>query len=166
MGLRMAKRLALSGVLLMTGCSSKVDDSPPDPPQSFVQLILEISGGYGPEPCSNGDDHYEVTQATKQLGWTGCDYGKTPSEPITGERTLSDAELDSVNDAFHGIALSTAKSCGADAPLITLDVTTHQGVERYVDDFYSDCPWGAHAGRTFVTGLGDLAGVLSELAKL
>jgi hypothetical protein len=130
-----------------------------------VQLILEISGGFGPEPCSNGNDHYEVKQATKQLDWTGRDYGKSPSEPINGERALSEAELDSVNEAFLGIALSTAKSCGADAPLITLDVETNQGVERYLDDFYSGCPWEAHAGPTFVTGLGALAGVLSELSK-
>ena len=32
-----------------------------------MQLTLEISGGYGPEPCSNEKDHYEVMH----VGWDG-----------------------------------------------------------------------------------------------
>jgi hypothetical protein len=151
--------------VLLAACSSSRVENPPDPPQSFVQLTLEISGGYGPEPCSSGKDHYEVTEANSLLSWTGCDYSKTPSEPLVGERALTKTELASVNDAFHGIAISAAKTCGADAALLTLDVQTNQGVERYVDDFYSACPWEAHAGRTFVTGLGNLARVLSELSQ-
>lgn len=153
-------------VVLAAACSSSgLENSQPDPPQSFVRLTLEISGGYGPEPCSNGKDRYEVVAATSHLSWTGCDYGKTPSEPVAGERALTDTEVASVNDAFHAIALSAAKTCGNDASLFTLDVETNQGVERYVDDFYSACPWEAHAGRTFVTGLGDLGAVLRELSQ-
>jgi len=159
-------RFGSISVVLVAACSSSTgENSQPDPPQTFVQLTLEISGGYGPEPCSNGGDHYEVATEGSLLSWTGCDYSKTPSEPISGERALTESELQSVNDAFHGIALSTAKTCGADAAVLTLDVKTNQGVEHYVDDFYSGCPWQTHDGRTFVTGLNNLGAVLRELSQ-
>jgi hypothetical protein len=69
------------------------------------------------------------------------------------------------NVPLLGIAIRTRCQAAASTEAARLDVTTNQGVERYVDDFYSDCPGEAHAGRTFVTGLGNLAGVLSELSK-
>jgi hypothetical protein len=33
----------------------------------------------------------------------------------------------------------------------------------YADDFYSGCPWEAHAGRQFVTGLPDLDATFARL---
>jgi len=79
---------------------------------------------------------------------------------------MSGAELASVDIAFEKVALSTAKTCGADFPVLTLDVTTPSGtVHLYVDDFYSSCPWDVHVGRTFVTGLGKLGNVLAQISE-
>lgn len=139
--------------------------TPSGPGESYEQLTLEISGGYGPVPCSNSKDSYQLTRSSGHLSWLGCDYRKNPAEPVMGERSLSAAEVETVNQALDKVSASSAKNCGADASVLTLDVTHDSSVERYADDFYSACPWEVHAGRTFVTGLGDLASVLSDLAK-
>ena len=135
-------------------------------PQSYERLEFTIAGGYGPAPCSNGKDRYEVTRVPAQFKWVGCDYDKNPAEPAMVERALKlYAEVEAVTQALGEVTASSAKTCGADAPLVTLDVTTHASVERFVDDFDSDCPWDAHAGRTFVSGLGALGSVLFHFAK-
>ena len=162
--MRFVAVFGLAGAVGVGACAGSSENAPPAPPQTFGQLTLEIFGGFGPEPCSNAKDHYEVTTASSLLSWKACDYTKTPSQPIAGERPLTESELRSVNEAYRGVAISNAKSCGADAAILTLDVETDRGVTRYVDDFYSGCPSEAHAGRTFVTGLGHLGNVLSELA--
>ncbi|MEI9941410.1 MAG: hypothetical protein WDO69_29680 [Pseudomonadota bacterium] len=133
--------------------------------QSYEQLELEISGGYGPAPCSNEKNIYQMTRVPGHLSWAGCDYSKDPAEAVMGDRPLSETEVESVTQALGKLRVSSAQSCGADAALVTLDVTTHSGVERYADDFYSGCPADGTADRTFVTGLGELDSVLSQLAQ-
>ena len=103
-------------------------------------------------PCSNGKDSYEVTRVPAHLIWPGCDYSKNPAEAVMGDRSLSGAELASVSQALSKVRVSSAKNCGADAAVLTLDVTRAADVTRYAHDFYSDCPWEAQAGRTFATG--------------
>jgi hypothetical protein len=129
---------------------------------AYEQLELEIFGGYGPEPCRNGKNTYEVTRVPGQLTWTGCDNSKSPPEAVMGDRALSDAEIESVTKAFAKVYPSSAQTCNADNAVWTLDVTTSSGVKLYGTDF---CPGEAQAGRTFVTGLGYLANLLVQLAQ-
>ncbi|HEY3256033.1 MAG TPA: hypothetical protein VGJ91_18870 [Polyangiaceae bacterium] len=158
----------VSGLIVALCCAVAVgcggsEDATGIPAQSYQQLELESSGG-GLPPCSNGKDSYEVTRVPAHLTWVGCDYAKSPPESVMGDRALSAAELDSVTQALQKVSVSSAKNCGADAGVVTLDLTTNSNVLRYADDFYSGCPWDAQAGRTFVTGLNELAAVLSQLA--
>ncbi|HET7540810.1 MAG TPA: hypothetical protein VFK05_13095 [Polyangiaceae bacterium] len=128
--------------------------------RDYDQLTLEMFTGYGPEPCSNDREHYQLTRLPAHLTWTGCDYSKNPAVPIAGDRALSDAEVESVTKALAKIELSSAMTCGADAGIETLDVTNGSSVARYADDFYSGCPSGALLGRTFVSGLTELSNLL------
>ena len=147
------------------GCGGSAEVSGGDPGSSYERLTLEITGGYGPAPCSIGKDSYEVTRAPDHFTWAVCDYGKNPAEPVMGDRSLSGAEVASVTQALGNVRVSSAKNCGADAAVLTLDESTQLGVKRYANDFYSGCPWEAQAGRTFVTGLEQLHGALSQLSK-
>src|SRR6478735_3200547 len=113
---------ALAAIGATVACSGTSDSS--EVPPSFEQLTLEVFGGYGPEPCSNGKDSYEVRRASRQFTWAGCDYRKTPAEPVSGARTLSTAELESLASAYSKVTVSNEQSCGADAAVITLDATT------------------------------------------
>jgi len=129
------------------------------------RLKLNESGGYGPAPCELGGDQYTFETATGQLSFAYCDYSMLPAAPVTGARALSAPEVDSITQALDQVRPSTAKNCGADAGVVTLDATTASGVELYADDFYSGCPWDAQAGRSFVTGLPALAEVFEQLAR-
>ena len=131
----------------------------------YEKLRFEVIGGYGPAPCDNGKDSYEVTRATRHLAWVGCDYTTTPAGPLMGERTLSEAEAQAVTEGLARVSLSSTLSCGADASVLRLDLTTSSSTKYYADDFYSECPWELQAGRTFVSGLGHLNRVLWELAR-
>lgn len=131
-------------------------------PAAYEQLELEISGGYGPEPCRDGKNTYGVTRVPGQLTWTGCDNSKSPPEAVMGDRTLSDAEVKSVTQAFAKVSPTSALTCNADNAVWTLDVTTSSRVELYAND---SCPAEAQAGRTLVTGLGYLANLLVQLAE-
>ena len=155
---------ALAAISATVACSGAPASS--EVPASFEQLTLEIFGGYGPEPCSNGKDSYEVRRASREFIWAGCDYLKNPAEPVGGARTLSTGELESLTSAYSKVTVSNDQRCGADAAVITVDVTTASGtVQHYADDFYSSCPFDAHAGRTFVKGLGELASVLHQFSS-
>ncbi|HEY3256031.1 MAG TPA: hypothetical protein VGJ91_18860 [Polyangiaceae bacterium] len=156
--------------LIVAWCASAVGCSGSDVSAStlsdrYEQLELEISGGYGPEPCNDGKNSFEVTRVPGHLTWTGCDNSVSPAEPVTGERGLSDAEIESVTKAFAKIWPSSAQNCDADARVWTLDVTTSSGVKRYTDNSSSACPSEAQAGRSFVTGMGYLANLLVELVQ-
>jgi len=134
-------------------------------PTGFEKLRFEVIGGYGPEPCRTGKDSYEVTRASRKLAWLGCDYTTTPAGPLMGERTLSEGELQAVTEGLGRVSSSSKLSCGADASVLTLDLTTSSSIEYYADDFYSDCPWDLQLGRTFVSGLGHLHRVLWDLVR-
>ncbi len=153
---------------LLLGCSgTSVDGAGPEVPLSgrSQRLTLNESGGYGPAPCELGGDQYTFETATRQLGFAYCDYSMSTAAPVTGARALSAAEVDSITQALDQVRPSSAKNCGADAGVVTLDATTASGVELYVDDFYSGCPSEAQAGRRFVTGLPALAGIFAQLAR-
>lgn len=163
---RSVARFVGGGLLMITvGCGGTAEPTEGQPVANYEGLKLEISGGYGPAPCSNGVDRYEMTRVPGHLAWSGCDYGKTPAESVMGDRLLSADEVEAVTRAFSTVQASSAKTCGADAALLTLDVSTSSGIESYVDDFYSGCPWEAHSGRRFVVNLGNLSAALSRLAK-
>ena len=81
-----------------------------------------------------------------------------------GSRGLTPAELTSVERALQGVTTTDEGGCWIDAPLTTLDVKTTAGLALYAADFDAGCPWEALAGRTFVTGLGDLGQMLWKLA--
>jgi hypothetical protein len=144
--------------ILILGCS---DDAPVS--TDFERLELRATGGFGPPPCDLGGSSYVLTRKSNELNWGFCDYQVSPAASVTGSRLLSAAELESVRNALSAVTRTSTAHCGADAGVVTLDVTTPEGVELYADDFYSGCPWEVHRGRTFVSGLSELTEVLQNL---
>jgi hypothetical protein len=128
----------------------------------FEEIELRISGNWD-DSCGKHETVYRVT-AAGELSRTRCDESVIPAESTTSMRTLSSGDLASVRDALSEVTESNAETCGRDAPVLTLDLTTRDGVERYADDFYSGCPWDAHKGRTFVSGLGTLKSALAHFS--
>jgi hypothetical protein len=106
-----------------------------------------------------------LVRSTRELSWSRCNSTTDGPQPERGSRILSDAQLAQVIASLPSIRLSPAQHCGEDAGVIMLDVTLASGVQHYVDDYYSGCPWDIHRGRTFVSGLEPLGGVLYELAR-
>lgn len=57
----------------------------------FDSLTIELRGGYGPEPCSNGNDRYTITRSS-DVAQVASD--RAPSEVITSDRTQSEVISD------------------------------------------------------------------------
>jgi hypothetical protein len=133
--------------------------------KSYDALKVDLYGGYVPADCL--DDHlsYVVTRATARVAFSGCDYAMSPPQTTAGERTVSEAELETILRALWKIRSGSPGRCGADAALVTLDVTRNSITELYADDFYSGCPWGPLLGRTFIAGLSELSNTLWQLPK-
>jgi len=133
--------------------------------QDYETLTLEILGGYGPEPCSNDHNRYTITKTPARVSWVGCDYDKSPTVPIMGERALSDSEAEAVTRALWKVRTGATDSCGSDASAVMLDVYQGARVDHYADDFYSGCPSGPLIGRVFVSGLGELGNLVWNFPK-
>jgi hypothetical protein len=161
--------IVLCLIALSTACSS---DTTGDGATDFSKLTLKDFPGFGPpgsgecelqtEPRS-----YTVTASTRELEYRVCELLSPVSSTVLreGKRELSESEFASVKSAYAEVRPSTKKSCGEDADVITLDVESSRGTQALVDDFYSDCPGTLHEGRTFVSGLNELAAVLYDAEK-
>jgi hypothetical protein len=164
---RIASLISVATVFVIAGCGGKGDE-----PATFTKLTLVVSGGFGAAPPRGSTCDrtlqplaYAVEASSRQLSFGFCapTIPGGPWHQQTGQRVLTAAELATIEDGLAQLAPSQAMSCGADAAVVTLDLERARGVELLADDFYSGCPWELHAGRTFVTGLQNLAVVFNAL---
>ncbi len=82
---------------------------------------------------------YELDLAARRLAWTDCPFaGVSPLKVVRGERVLDAAALASIDLAMNDVGVAGQAMCGADKPLLALDVTSaSQGTKRYADGFYA-----------------------------
>jgi len=164
--------------MLLAGCASSNPDR--SLPTNFSELTLSVAGGYVMQPdsasdCSAPFISYKLDQTTRQLGWDGC-YVDANSSPSTykshsDSRILSQDEFSSVLSEFDKVQIGSRNTCGADMPLMTLDLTVGGRTSGYIDDFYSGCDAATRAranpeGRTWVMYLGNLTAVLEKLSRI
>ena len=79
----------------------------------------------------------------------------------TGQRTLSLAAAARVELAARAASVSANDFCGADKPMLTVDVTSPAGTRTYTDSFYS-CMGGDHV---FVDGLDAVVSALRDATR-
>ena len=154
-------RLALAGALSVgaLGCQSVA----PAPALgvrsdgSFDRLTLRSSGGL-PGPTNPRDECADVTSLEVDgpgltVAWSRCDYspavGHTVS--VTGKRAITSVELAGVEAGLQQISVGHSGECGADAPVVRLDVQTGSTHTQFIDDFYSCVP--APEGSSYVTNI-------------
>jgi hypothetical protein len=99
-------------------------------------------GGTGPiAPESTCDPRarqvLSLDGASRNLSWTSCEAdGSNAAGTVwgsnEGQRTLTDAEVDSVGAELDQLKVGGEDGCGADAPYTTLDVRTRANTELYV----------------------------------
>ena len=114
-------------------------------PADRTRLIASSSGGgFAPPPprgstCTAGATTYEVDLAARTLAWTACpDVGAATVLVVRGERALSGAAIAAIDSAMNDVGVAERAMCGADKPLLSLDVTSaSQGTKRFADGFYS-----------------------------
>ena len=157
-------------VSLLSGCSS--DNEPRTTgtdtaiwPSNATQMVIRNAGGgfVGPAPtgseCQSGEASFTLTVATRNLAWEKCQTSAgDPYTLVKGERTFKNAQVDGLNTALQGVALSTETGCGADKSSLSLTVTTPTGEHEYLDDFYACNKTG-----TYVSGLDQLLQAASDL---
>ena len=165
--------LALATPLVACAGRSVDDDAPPPqtPPSPLEKLTVAVYPGLPPSPGSDCPENYPSTQvvvaSSHELSWDYCgqDTDSTHEMVLQGSRTLTDAEFKTVTAALGKVQVTHGNNCGFDGNVITLDVQNEDGVELYADDFYAGCPWAPEQeGRTFASGLDDLAEVTGALA--
>jgi len=141
---------------------------------TFTRLTLRSRGGnLAPPPGAVCDWLLEptihtVVASSREWFIHDCTRSSLGSAVLLDDhRVLSTAEFASVEDALQKVASSQyLLGCGADMPVITLDIERTPGVVALLaDDAYAGCPWEEHAGRSFVTGLGNLLDVFANLPK-
>jgi hypothetical protein len=160
-------KLSLTSTTLGAAWSNELDRAPaaaPIWPATATKLVAENSGGgfRPPAPagstCAIGHEKYTLLRGTRHLAWETCESpdNVTPAHTQTGSKTITVAQLATVEAAMNGVTLSTEDMCGADKPLYQIQVTTPAGAKTYTDSFYK-CQGGS---RTYVDGIDD---VFSEL---
>jgi hypothetical protein len=112
---------------------------------SFTKLIIRSSGGMPPPPgdpepqCDVGDDDgLTLHRASKTLNWAECQVAEGSSEPVVRilGRDLTDAEFQAALNTLSLVAPSTREMCGADKPVVTLELEVDGSSILYTDDFY------------------------------
>lgn len=148
-------------------CGWKCGYEPPPPPSSDIwptdatTLVAQTrGGGFTPPPppgsnCAMGAVKYSLDVATKTLSYETCKFvdWQTPLTTEAGQKTLTAAEMASVNDAMNALTVTTQDICGADKPLLTVTVSSpSQGTKTFKDSFYAcngDGPYVDHIGGVF-----------------
>lgn len=180
----LGKRSSLRPVLILTvamslaACSGSTvadDYAPPEPPPSALETLTVVTyPGFAPSSPPGSDcetasypSTQSVSASSHELTWDYCKLNAdfTHAALDHGSRTLTDAEFHSVTDALDKVKETHGSSCGADASVVTLDVQNEDGIDRYANDFYAGCPGQLQEGRTFASGLEDLAQVTQSLAR-
>jgi hypothetical protein len=130
-------------------------------PTDATKLVAENKGGgFAPPPpagsrCELGAAKYELDMKTSKLTFTECSFKNfsTPFVPVSGTKQLSGAQLASVVAAAKSVSIATQEICGADKPLLEIEVTSaSQGKKTYADSFYS-C---LGEGRTYVDNIDEV----------
>jgi hypothetical protein len=126
-------------------------------------------GGFTPPPppgstCRVGAEKYTLDIASGELSWEVCDFvdWSTPMHSVSGSRVLTAAELAQVDAVMGALTIFTGEVCGADKPLLTIEVTSKsQGTKTFFDDFYS-C---MDRSRTYVSNIDAVFSALRELTR-
>ncbi|GEM_PF-1652916 len=139
-------------------------------PADRTKLVaVSAGGGFTPPPpsgstCAFGAGKYTVDFASGELSWEVCsfvDWG-TPMRTVTGSRTLSAHELELIDEAMRAVKVTSGGACGADKPLLTIEVTSaSEGTRKFFDDFYA-C---MDPSRTYVSNIDVVFSVLHDLAR-
>jgi hypothetical protein len=119
-------------------------------PADATKLQAESSGGgfSAPPPagstCAIGAEKFALNVSTRNLSWDVCTYvdASTPMHMVSGSRVLTAAEFAKIEKAANTVKPTTSNICGADKPLLKIQVTSPAGTKSYTDSFYS-CNGGA-----------------------
>ncbi|MBK6691451.1 MAG: hypothetical protein IPG50_04510 [Myxococcales bacterium] len=144
-----------------------VQSSPPVWPSNASKLVaVNEGGGFVPTPppgskCKLGETRFTFNRATRVLDWQICDSNVTPYAMKSGLRTLSTVEAADVDATLSGVSIYTGTSCGADKPLMWMEVSSPgQGTKKFYDSFYSCNGLG-----TYVDNIDDVFAKLQEFVK-
>jgi hypothetical protein len=135
--------------------------------------LVRHPGGFGgapasPESTCSGYTYrstFAVDGATRGLSFDACAFTAPDVHTLLqGQRTLTDAELGSIEHALARLAEGTPESrCGPDAGFLTLDVREKGSTDLYISA--SHCPGEFSIGRTLATGIADLWTNLDALSR-
>jgi hypothetical protein len=153
-------------------CAWQCDASEPVdvwPPDRTKLVAYSPGGGFTPPPapgstCRVGAQRYTLDIASGELTWEVCDFvdWSTPMHPVSGSRVLTARERLKVDAAMGAVTVSAGEVCGADKPLLTIEVTSaSQGTKTFFDDFYS-C---MDRSRTYVTNIDAVFSLFRELTR-
>jgi hypothetical protein len=115
-------------------------------PADAKTLVAQTNGGgFTPPPppgsnCNIGAAKYSLDIATKKLAYSQCKFvdWNTPLTTVSGNKTLTAAQVAKVDAAMDNVAITTETICGADKPLLTITVSSpSQGTKTFKDSFYS-----------------------------
>ena len=115
-------------------------------PSDRERLLAQTPGGGFTPPaapgstCALGAQRYDLDFTTRKLVWEVCSFQdwSTPLYAIRGSRQLTAAEMASIDAAMNDVAVTSEEICGADKPLLSIEVTSaSQGTMKYVDSFYA-----------------------------
>lgn len=137
-------------------------------PSDATGITVTAKGGFQPptpdgSECSLVDSTYTLIFSTRELTWKICEYVEDgPHVYRTGQTTISEAALTTVEAALDELRRTTEPRCGADKPSEQIVFRTPKGDVTYYDDFYF-CD--STDTTPYISGLDDLIGVLHELTK-
>ena len=110
-------------------------------PSVTVITLDNPGGGFTPAPpagskCLVGGRKFTVTLATATVAYTKCiGDGVAPYMPMSGSRTLTDAELKDLKAQLEKLTVVKAPdACITDVPMLTVTVQTAMGSQAYADD--------------------------------
>lgn len=138
-------------------------------PSNAESLVFKREGGFmAPAPagstCPAPRSELRFDVSTRELTWDRCERRSLPTDGVAylaskGARVLTAREVERIDGAFTNVRRSTIDVCGADAPVMLIEVKSPTGTKVYRDSFYA-C---RHQG-PYVDGLRAVATTLEELA--
>jgi hypothetical protein len=149
-------------------CAYKCGMPVPQPvwPSSATKLVAQSSSGFAPPPppgsnCQIGRQKFTLDVGTRQLAWETCERASAgaPLLMVSGAKKITTADLAAINAAMNAVTITTADICGADKPMMHLEVTTPAGAITYTDSFYS-----CQGNGPYVDNIGGAFGALRDAA--
>ncbi|MBL9006039.1 MAG: hypothetical protein JNJ46_17425 [Myxococcales bacterium] len=146
---RVRDRWALPGLLAvgLVACGGDGEWPPTTVGQSILSKAVTAvtlqnpGGGFTPAPpagskCLVGGRMFTVPLATGTVAYTKCiGDGVVPYMPMSGSRTLTDAELGDVKAQLAKLTVvKPPDACITDVPMLTVLVETSTTVQSYADD--------------------------------